>query len=87
MPRVTILSEAMNEEDRRARLAGAISVGQSLAHHRQRHGAARDDDLFDERGALVTIDDLLDGLRMEDQERARSIVPLDTRLSTVTWRS
>ena len=54
VPGVAVLPEAVHEQHRRPR--PARSSARALAHHRQRHRAAGDDDFLAERPDLVPVD-------------------------------
>lgn len=65
VPRVAVLPEAMDEEDRRDRPAAVVR--QAFADHRQRDLASTDDELLHERRSFVPIDGLFEGTAVEDQ--------------------
>ena len=70
VPRVTVLSEPVDEQDDAAR--ASLVPREPLANHRQRHLARSDDDLLHERLTLVSIDGLVDVSTEEDQSCVRS---------------
>lgn len=65
MPRVTVLPEAVHQENGGSR---ALAIREALSHHREGHRPARDDDLLAEGRGLGAIDYLGDGASLEDHD-------------------
>jgi len=67
MPRVSVLAEAVHEQNGRD---GAVSVRSALAHHGERDLASGYDDLLPEREGFAPVDHLLDDSSVQDHLRS-----------------
>ena len=65
VPRVPVLSEPMDEQDRAAGVV--LAAVEPLPDHRERHASARDDKLLQKGRSLVAIDRLLECTAVKNQ--------------------
>lgn len=83
VPRVAVLAEAVDEEDRSA---GAPRVGrEAFAHDREGNATRRDDQLLHERRAIAPIDRLLEGPSVENHAGLKGFVTRSLRQCSIRF--